>query len=120
MRLKDESAWQEWCDNNTDGYGGACVKVAAKLMEIIDDDSVEITKDTVHALVSRADDESKVGGITGFMAGAVASMVSQCHERGEEFRQAWNNEVAIGDEGEKANDEGGVLNPALLNIEPRK
>lgn len=110
QQLKNPDAWKEWRDNNTDAYGGACVRVAYNVMKKLDDG--EPIAD-VHELICDADD---VGGITGFMAGAVASMVSGCHERGEEFRRLWNGDVAIGDEGGKANDSGGVLNPALLNI----
>lgn len=50
-------------------------------------------------------------------AGCVASMVSKCHSRGEEFRKKWNIDNQIQTEGEKANKEGGVLNPALLTID---
>lgn len=81
-------------------------------MEILDDGKPF----DCHAIISRADDEIRAGGITGFMAGAVAKMVSVCHERGEEFRRQWNRETQIGSEGERANESGGVLNPALLNI----
>lgn len=50
------------------------------------------------------------------MAGCVAQMVSECHERGEEFRKQWNKDNQIKDEGDKANDSGGVLNPAIISI----
>jgi hypothetical protein len=48
------------------------------------------------------------------MAGAVAMIVLHCHSRSEEFRQKWNLENQIGDEGEKANEGEGVLNPAIM------
>ena len=54
--------------------------------------------------------------LTGFQMGAVASLVSQLAPRGEEFRRWWNLETQIGQEGERANEQSGVLNPALLNI----
>ena len=47
-------------------------------------------------------------------------MVSKCHSRGEEFRKKWNLDNQIGDEGEKANEGKGVLNPALLCFGPRE
>jgi len=49
------------------------------------------------------------GGITGFMAGCVAGMVSQCHSRGEEFRKKWNESYG-------AKDAKGTINPALVTI----
>lgn len=55
-------------------------------------------------------------GVTGFMYGAAVSILSQCWERGEELRRWHNLDVQMNDEGEKANESGGVLNPALLVI----
>ncbi len=70
-----------------------------------------------HDIICKADRNSKSGGITGFMAGCVAEMVSVCHIRGEDFRQKWNVDNQIGDEGKKANDSGGIINSALLSID---
>ena len=113
MPIKDTKAWNKWVENNKDPYGGACVKVAKKVMEILDEEEGDFCP---HELICRADDESDAGGITGFMAGCVANMVSGCHSRGEEFRKKWNIFTQVGDEGEKANEGNGVLNPALLNV----
>ena len=55
--------------------------------------------------------------LTGFQMGAVASMVSQLAPRGEEFRRWWNLHTQIGNEGERANEGDGVLNPALMTID---
>jgi hypothetical protein len=112
MKLKDESAWNDWVEKNTDPYGKCCVDVARRVMEILDDGQPFDT----YNIICQADNDINAGGITGFMAGCVASMISVCHERGEEFRRQWNNDNQIGNEGDKANDSGGVLNPALLNI----
>jgi hypothetical protein len=82
-------------------------------MKILDDEPGDFN---TYKIICRADEEIKAGGITGFMAGCVASMVSQVHSRGEEFRKKWNKDNQIGEEGDKANESGGVLNPALLNV----
>jgi hypothetical protein len=113
MPIVKEADWQSWVDNNKDPYGKCCVDVARKVMEILDAEPGEFDADK---LVMRADKEIKAQGITGFMAGCVASMVSHCHSRGEEFRRTWNLETQIHHEGEKANESGGILNPACLNI----
>ena len=42
--------------------------------------------------------------------------ITNCHSRGEEFRRKWNKDNQIHNEGDKANESGGVLNPALLTI----
>lgn len=113
MPIIDRPTWKTWVDANTDPYGKACVDVARCAMEILDKEPGDF--DT-HMLICRADNEAKTEGITGFMAGCVAQMISQCHSRGEEFRRKWNKDNQINDEGDKANEGGGVLNPALLNI----
>jgi hypothetical protein len=110
--ITNQKGWDKWVKSNTDPYGKCCVDVAREVMRLLD----ERGEFKTHAIISEADENIKAGGITGFMAGAVASMVSQCHSRGEEFRKQWNLENQISDEGEKANEGQGVLNPALLVI----
>lgn len=114
MPITKPEDWKKWVDANDDPYGGCCVKVAAEVMRLLDERPGDF--DT-NKIICEADDNIKAGGITGFMAGAVASMVSHCHSRGEEFRRKWNKDNQIGTEGDKANEKGGVLNPALLNID---
>ncbi len=113
MPITDEKGWQECQDKNTDSYGGCCVNVARRVMEILDEEPGDF--DT-HKIICRADDEIKAGSITRFMAGCVANMVSCCHSRGEEFRKKWNTDNQIRDEGDKANESGGILNPAVLVV----
>ena len=115
MPITDMAAWEEWEEANQDPYGKACVDVAREVMRLLDERLEPIAEP--NRLISDADDSIKAGGITGFMAGCVAQMVSKCHSRGEEFRRAWNHETQLGTEGDRANESGGVLNPALLSIE---
>jgi len=113
MPIVKQEDWDKWVKNNYDPYGAACIDVARRVMKILDEEPGEFD---CHDTICRADKETDAGGITGFMAGVVASMVSRCHSRGEEFRLKWNLSNQIGNEGERANDSGGVLNPALLNV----
>ncbi|KKM77529.1 hypothetical protein LCGC14_1369040 [marine sediment metagenome] len=113
MPITNQDKWRSYEEKNTNDYGGACVKVARQVMEILDEEPGDF--DT-HQIICRADDEVNAGGITGFMAGCVAIMVSKCHSRGEEFRRKWNKGNQIHDEGDKANESGGVLNPAVLVV----
>ncbi len=120
MPITKVDDWNKWVENNKDPYGGCCIKVAEEVMRLLDADPNPIA-DT-HALICQADKnrqakDAEDGGITGFMAGCVAQMVSHCHSRGDEFRRLWNKDNQIGTEGDRANESGGVLNPALLNIE---
>jgi len=118
---KDE--WNEWVKSNVnDPYGKCCVNVARRVMELIDLEPIDKPfqegydgKFSTHQLICQADKDIEAGGITGFMAGAVAQMVSQVHSRGEEFRQVWNKKYGVKEE--KAN--GGVVNPAILTIETK-
>lgn len=59
-------------------------------------------------------------GITGFMYGAMMAALSHFWIHGEELRKRHNIDTQIGDEGEKANETGGVLNPALLSLGTKK
>lgn len=113
MPITNTAVWEEYVEKNKDPYGGACVSVARSAMEILDE-LPEGEEFDCHQLICQADEKSKASGITGFMAGCVASMISQCHSRGEQFRRKWNKDNQIQDEGDKANKEGGILNPALL------
>ena len=114
--MKNEKLWKEYEIKNQDAYGKACVDVARKVMEYLDADTTPLHDGyapdiyTPHGLICKADDELNAGGITGFMAGCVATMIIECHERGEEFRIIWNGEYK-GD---------GVINPALLTINTDK
>ena len=114
--MKNEKIWNDWVKNNNDPYGKACVNVARRVMELLDEDKTPLHNGyhpdihTAHGLICKADDDIKAGGITGFMAGCVAQMVTKCHERGEEFRKSHNDEEYEGD---------GVQNHALITIETK-
>jgi len=109
MSIVKKEDWELWVKNNQNPYGNACIKVAEKVMEFLDSEN----DFEPHEIICRADSESGAGGITGFMAGCVAQMVSHCHSRGEEFRKKWNGDVGKATGQEKSE---GVLNPALLTI----
>jgi hypothetical protein len=117
MPIVKKKEWDHYAEINDDPYSKAVVDTARRVMEILDEEPDK--KIDCRKLICRGDDESNAGGITGFMAGCVASIVSQFHSRGEEFRTAWNLENQIQTEGEEANKKGGVLNPALLTIETK-
>ena len=111
----EKENWEKFVQNNQDPYGSACVNVSKRVMELLDEHEGELEEgyypnlNTPHGLICKADDDIKAGGITGYMAGVVASAVSNFHPRGEEFRKIWNS---------KHNHEGeGVVNPAILNID---
>jgi hypothetical protein len=53
-------------------------------------------------------------GITGFMYGCAVAILADVWEYGEELRRWHNLKTQIGKEGERANEKGTVLNPAVL------
>ena len=107
MTVKDKVGWEEMKTSNTDAYGARIVTYGedwARLMESGMD----------REEASRLADHD---GITGFMYGAAVSILAMVWRDGEELRKWHNLKTQISDEGVKANASGGVLNPALLNVE---
>lgn len=111
LKLKNAEKWNEYVNANNTDYGGACVKVARGVMELLDKDPTPLHNGyhpdihTAHGLICKVDDY----GTTGFMAGCIAQMVFDCHERGDEFRKSHNGETET----------NGVINHALLTIEDK-
>jgi hypothetical protein len=101
--------------NSSDPYSNRCVTYGeewANLMEkqMADGKKLEdIAESTGHA--------ADTDGITGFMYGCAVSALSKFWEYGESLRIWHNLKTQLGNEGERANKSGGVLNPALLNVE---
>lgn len=89
-------------NNCMDPYSFACVEGTIKVISALD----------AGKTVKEAHDAMYGMGLSGFMAGEVAAMVSTYHERGEEFRDFWNEQFGVSKE--KAN--GGIVNPAIVTI----
>lgn len=115
MTLRNAAAWREWIAANQDGYGGAVVQFAERWARIMEGmiASGQHLKDCADDACSLADDGI---GITGFMYGCAVGMLAEVWVHGEELRRWHNLKTQIRNEGEKANESGGVLNPALLRI----
>lgn len=114
MQLSNEKAWNEFVVRNTDPYGAACVRYAevwANEME-----ALMASGQKLEECAKQASDDADTEGITGFMYGCAVSMLAICWIHGEALRHWHNLDSQIGSEGVKANENGGVLNPALLNI----
>ncbi|MGD8786211.1 MAG: hypothetical protein PVJ60_02210 [Phycisphaerales bacterium] len=111
MPITNKELWDNQVKINNDPYGGACIKVARRVMELLD----ELKEFDPNELINRADHESKAGGITGFMAGCVVQIVGACHSRGNEFRMAWNAGYGVPEKESR----GGTVNPAVITIEQK-
>ena len=116
MKFKDESKWKEGKANNTDEYGSVIFEYAerwADLMEAHMSSGEILDADTMKSTSHDADTE----GITGFMYGAAVSILSTTWIHGEQLRRWHNKTIQLQSEGDRANDSGGVLNPAVLEVE---
>ena len=121
MRVLDQAEYDGFKAKNSDPYGAGVYRFlerwANRMEERIPEGSTsaEVTRiivDHANADCSEADDE----GITGFMYGCAVSVLAKCWIHGEQLRRWHNKDVQIGTEGERANESGGVLNPAILSI----
>lgn len=88
--------------NSYDSYSLACYLAAVGVMEALD---MGKTPEEAEAELTNT-----VPGMTGFMAGAAASVVVHFSTRGEEFKAWWNRNQ--GGSGE----EEGTINPAVMTI----
>ena len=117
MKLKDEAVWNENVEINKDEpYGKAVTDYAESWADLME---AQINAGAALADIAKkaSHDADNEYGITGFQYGCVVSLLAQCWEHGEDLRRWHNLDTQIANEGEKANEEGGTLNPALLNSE---
>lgn len=114
MKIRNQELWDKCVAANSDGYGKAVVDYTARWADLMESHIragskvADIAKATSH--------EADTEGITGFMYGCAVSTLAEVWEYGEELRKWHNIDTQIGDEGECANEEGTVLNPALVTI----
>jgi hypothetical protein len=114
MELKNVEGWVKSKAANTDPYGGAVISYVENWANLVERDIAagkkleDVAKATSH--------EADTDGITGFMYGAAVSVLAQVWVHGDALRRWHNLDTQIGNEGERANDTGGTLNPALLSV----
>lgn len=114
LTLRHPQFWIDGLAKNTNGYGAAVYRYAdtwARVME-----GMIATGQSVSSCANYASCMADTEGITGFMYGCAVSILAACWIHGEELRRWHNLDTQIGNEGERANENGGVLNPALLSI----
>ena len=114
MKLKDKAGWQKCKDNNKSDYGIAIIRYAERWADLMETGLAK--GKAVADVADQTSQEADTEGITGFMYGAAVSILAGVWERGEELRRWHNLDTQIGQEGERANESGSVLNPALLSL----
>jgi hypothetical protein len=121
MKITDQAGWDKGYKNNADdAYGRCCFDYARAWAEEME---ARMAKgETLAACADAAshDVDRRPGfGITGFMYNMAVSILARCWVHGDELRRWHNLQTQIGDEGERANASGGVLNPALMTVEAK-
>lgn len=114
MKLKDAEGWKKTVEANQDDYGSGVMRYAERWANLMEERMADGA--AVADVAKQASHDADTEGITGFMYGCAVSILSQVWEHGEDLRRWHNLDTQIGNEGEKANAEGGTLNPAVLNI----
>ena len=114
MEFKDQAWWEKGLESNQDDYGACTYRYAEQWADLMENKMAEgvpledCAKETSH--------EADTEGITGFMYGCAVSILAEVWVHGESLRRWHNLDTQIGDEGERANEKGTVLNPAILSI----
>ncbi len=114
MNITNESVWQEWNANNQDEYGGAVIRYAECWANLMEERMAGGAK--LEDIAKKCSHDADTEGITGFMYGAAVCVLASCWEHGETLRRWHNLDTQVNSEGERANESGGVLNPAILKI----
>lgn len=112
---RDQAAWDTWvAAQKGDGYGLACFSFAERWADLMEAAIAEgkLLQDVAKQTSHTADTE----GITGFMYGMAVSILAKTWVHGEELRRWHNLDWGRHGEGERANAEGTVLNPAIVII----
>ena len=104
--------------NSNDGFSAGVVSYGEAWANLMETEMAE--GKTIAECAKKTSHEADTDGITGFMYGCAVSALAHFWEHGEELRRWHNLDTQIGDEGEKANESGGTLNPALLNIQTKE
>ena len=115
MNIKDLEGWDKTVENNQDPYGKCTVDYALRWAEMMEK-KIE-NGEKIEDIAKQTSHDADTEGITGFMYGAAVSILSWAWGYGEELRQWHNLDTQIASEGEKANETGGTLNPALLILD---
>ena len=114
MKVLNQIEYDDWKGKNTDPYGGECFRYAEAWAELLE---AKLAQGLALAdFASAASHEADTSGITGFMHGMALGILAKCWVHGEELRRWHNTFSQLNNEGEKANESGGVLNPAVLTV----
>ena len=119
MRIKHgmKKSYNDWLKNNEDGYGRTCFVYAERWADLLEIEYIKAVNVPMKDIIEKyADDfshKADVEGITGFMAGVAASILTQCWEYGKIFNVWWNKQWGV----ENAE---GTVNPAIMTVSTKE
>jgi hypothetical protein len=104
--------------NSKDPYSACTVRYAEAWADLMEQRLPDTTTGSgeIGAIAKQASIDADTEGITGFMYGCAVGMLAQHWVHGEALRRWHNLSTQIRSEGARANETGGVLNPALMTI----
>jgi hypothetical protein len=114
MQVIDQQKYDDWKAKNADDpYGADIFRYAEAWAGLLEERMTSGA--SIEELAEQTSAEADTG-ITGFMYGMAVSVLAQCWIHGEALRRWHNLKTQLGAEGETANANGTVLNPALLSF----
>ena len=114
MQFRDKDWWDAGVAANTDPYGAAIYCYAERWADLME--AAMANGETLEECADRTSHEADIDGVTGFMHNCAVKSLIPPWIYGEELRRWHNLDVQLGSEGRRANEEGGVLNSAILSI----
>ena len=109
MNITDQASWDEGLANNQDSYGACAYRYCERWANLMEERMVDAP---LEEIAKQASHDANTEGITGFQYGCAVSILAHVWEHGEQLRRWHNLDRQIKDEGKKANESGGVLDPA--------
>lgn len=112
--MGNQDVWDKIVADNDTDLGRGIVYFAARWANLMEAKMAEGAK--LEDIADEAGREADVYGMSGYTYGLAVAVLSEVWEHGDQFRRWHNLSTQIGNEGELANENGGVLNPALIGI----
>jgi hypothetical protein len=114
MQIINQQLWDEGLAINQDSYGQIIYRYAERWANAMEEQLA--AGEDLSAIAQKTSHTADVEDITMLMYGAAVGILAQCWLHGEALRRWHNIYTQTRDEGERANESGGVLNPAILTI----
>ncbi|MDH5738700.1 MAG: hypothetical protein OEY77_00075 [Nitrospira sp.] len=106
MQVKDRATYDGWVTKNTGPCGSRVIRFAQAWADLMEARLAHGA--TVDECADETSHTADTDGITGFMYGCAVSVLARCWVHGDALRLWHNKETQIADEGDRANESGGV------------